>query len=163
MKTIYDDISQAGKYNTDCARDFFSESPAEFVAPVDKYSAWDAMLVCGRCVALVEVKLRQLSLERVVQYGGTLFLQRDKYDRLCDERDRLNSLNYVVRLWYLNLLASGEAFLFDISNMPDSAWVTKSMNRATYSRDYSQYKVDKRVALLRIDGALFSRKINVAR
>lgn len=159
MRNIYDDIGQAGRSNTEYAREFFKNSDAEFVAPADKYSAWDAMLVSGRCVALVEVKLRQLSLSKVEEYGGTLFLQREKYDRLCEERDRLRSLNYSVRLWYLNLLASGEAFLFDVTDMPDDAWVTKSMNRATYSRDYSQYKVDKRVALLSLDGALLVKKM----
>lgn len=159
MRTIYDDINQAGSSNTEYAREFFKNSGAEFVAPADKYSAWDAMLVSGRYIALVEVKLRQLSLSKVEEYGGTLFLQREKYDRLCEERDRLAGLNYVVRLWYLNLLASGEAFLFDVSNMQDSSWVTKSMNRATYSRDYSQYKVDKRVALLSLDGALLVKKM----
>lgn len=157
MRNVYDSIGQAGKSNTEYAREFFAGRDAEFVEPADKYSAWDAMLVSGRYVALVEVKLRQLSLERVIQYGGTLFLQREKYLRLCDERDRLNSLNYVVRFWYLNLLASGEAFLFDVSNMPDSAWVTKSMNRATYSRDYSQYKVDKQVAELSLNSAILRK------
>lgn len=158
MRNIYDNIGQAGMSNTEYARNFFGESGAEFVAPADKYSAWDAMLVSGRYIALVEVKLRQLSLERVIQYGGTLFLQREKYLRLCDERDRLTNLNYCVRLWYLNILASGEAFLFDVSNMPDSTWVTKSMNRATYSRNYSQYKVDKQVAELSLNSAILSRK-----
>jgi hypothetical protein len=112
-RNIYDDISQAGNSNTEHAREFFSVSSAEFVAPADKYSAWDAMLVSNECVALVEVKMRQVSLDRLVSYGSTLFFEKEKYDRLMEEKERLERRGLKVRCWYLNTLASGESFLVD--------------------------------------------------
>ncbi len=128
--------------------------------PTSRFCRYDFYEVRESSVLLVEFKNRNLSLAYAEENG--LYLELSKYEALLEEADRLSVLTHRrAVVLYLNALSDAHV-CFNLTAMQRPEFLHARMNDMTHSEG-AQVKREKAVALLYPAGALFSRKINVAR